>query len=121
MRPNERQKTWLKKHLPKHARPIDVVPRAYCVLKPAPLCAAFAMPHVDLRKHLAPKENAKYNSGVIIDSSHSWMVSTLCQGDWATLVYAELSGDSILWYCTPPMPYNLFKETTNAGRQRRKR
>ena len=121
MKPNEKQKRWLAKHLPKHANPIDVVPRAYCVLKPTIGCAAFAMPHIDLRKHLATKDNAVYNSGVTIDSTSSKMIFQLHQGDWVSLVYAEIPEMSCLWYCTPPMPFTVFKEASNARRPRRKK
>ena len=109
MKPNDKQKKWLKKYLPKNAQPIDVVPRAYCVLKPAPGYAAFAMPHMDLRKHLVSKENAKFNSGVTVDVHASPCMFDLNQGDWVSLVYAQLKDRSALWYCTPvPMPYTVF-------------
>lgn len=110
MTPNEKQKRWIKKHLPAPAVPLDVVPRAYCVGKPAPGCAVFAMPHSDLRKHLTKKELAPYNSGVIIHSFDSDAVLKMCQGDWATLVYAR-SSTSSLWYAIPKlMPFSVFAE-----------
>lgn len=111
MKPNAKQRRWLRKYLPKGARVTELIPRAYCVLKPAPGCAAFAMPHLDCRAHLATEDNAKYNSGVTIHAlNDNKCVYDLLQGDWSTLVYATTK-TSGLWYCTPkPIPWNTFKE-----------
>ena len=109
MRPTEKQIRWLKKLLPKNAVPTDVIPRAYCILKPSLGSAAFALPFFDLRKHLTKKEDAKYHSGLLIDTFESPCIADVCLGDWATLVYAVVEGHSALWYCTPvPMPLKVL-------------
>ena len=110
MKPNPKQIKWLKKYLPKDAVPLDVIPRAYCVLKTAPGSATFATPYMDYRKHLAKKETAKYCSGVMIDAISSRCVVDVNQGDWVTVVYAQQE-HSAEWFCVPKlMPYIVFKE-----------
>jgi len=110
VKPNPKQIKWLSKILPKDATPIDIIPRAYCVLKPSPGSAAFAFPFFDLRKHLTKPKDAKYNSGMLIDTFESPCVADLCQGDWATLVYADIEDHSALWYCLPVvMPLRVLK------------
>ncbi|RLC88681.1 MAG: hypothetical protein DRJ03_02050 [Chloroflexi bacterium] len=111
MQPNKKQRRWLKKHLPEGVKVLDVVPRAYCAVKSTVGCASFAMPHIDLRKHLTTSGNAKCNSGVVIYAGDAnRCIYDVCQGDWVTLVYGT-TRDTGLWYCVPkPMPWNTFKE-----------
>lgn len=115
MKLNKKQTCWLKRHcLPKGYTPLDVIPRAYCVLKPAPGMAVFATPWQDYRPHLAKEEQKQYQAGVHIHATFSedlnQAIYNLNTGDWATIVYA--SGDRCAeWFCAPKlMPFSTFKE-----------
>jgi hypothetical protein len=100
MTPTKAQRLWCERFLPARARPIDFIPRAYLIHKPAPGCAVFALPYEDARKCAQIGPNPELYCGEIVHSN----VGPLQQGEWRTLCYAEIKGASILWYQMPLIP-----------------
>ena len=62
-----------------------IFPRAYCVAKPAPLCAVFATPWMDAEE-LVKME--KYSASVIVNEG----VKDVKVGDWCAIAYVVRSG-----------------------------
>lgn len=92
MKPNLKQVRWLRRRIPGGVEFIDVIPRAYCVAKPAPSCAVFVTPPMDYRKHLVNPKDWKYNEAVTIDFHGDDSVGSVQIGDWRTLVFASFMG-----------------------------
>lgn len=109
MKPNPKQVKWLKKHLPKYAVPLDLLPRAYCVIKVSTGCGAFATPPMDLRRHLAKDKGGwPFYAGQVISGVGSLRnVSEVNQGDWVSLVYCTFAHRGSWWVWTPPIDLKL--------------
>ena len=114
MKPNEKQIRWLARSFSKNVIILEVIPRAYCVAKPAPGCAVFSTPWRDYRKHLVKSENKLYNSSVTItEISASDSVFNVQLGDWRTLVYG-VAANSATWYVVDKlMPFTTFEKDKN--------
>ena len=124
MTPTRSQRRWLKKYL-KDARPIDMLPRAYCIAKPAPGFAVFVTPHEDYRSHLVTEEQRQYNSGVTISQSSSHIgirEYDIKIGDWNTVVYCELKWQGAWWIAVPPIPlHRVTKKGTKRCQHQKER
>jgi hypothetical protein len=59
-----------------------ITPRAYCIAKPAPHCAVFAIPLIDREKYVRNQPNTTVQNE---SCAHVQM------GDWATLAYVVTS------------------------------
>lgn len=71
-----------KKQIPSAKYVLHIHPRAYCVSKPAPWCAVFAIPECDNEPQVA------YKSGCLVQH-HS--ASGVKLGDWCSLAYVSTS------------------------------
>lgn len=103
MKPTEKMGTFLRRGLPKEATPTSVIPRAYCIAKPAPGMAVFVTPPEDWRGRRTEIEMA-CNAGI---SFHGKETYALRIGDWRTLVYATRPG-AYLWYVVDLLPWRLL-------------
>lgn len=62
-----------------------IFPRAYCVAKPAPLCAVFATPWMDAEELV---RNKKYSASVTVSEG----VADVKVGDWCAIAYVVRNG-----------------------------
>ena len=62
-----------------------IFPRAYCVAKPAPLCAVFVEPWMDAESQV---RNKKYSGSVTIDEG----AENVNVGDWCAIAYVVRNG-----------------------------
>ena len=62
-----------------------IFPRAYCVAKPAPLCAVFVEPWMDAEPQV---RNEKYSGSVTIDEG----AENVNVGDWCAIAYVVRNG-----------------------------
>jgi hypothetical protein len=84
--------------LPDGFRVKHVAPRAYCLAKPAPECAVFALPEFDTQAGRLSGNRAE-----VVHKHHGGpSVADVALGDWATLVYAS-DGHCGTWFAVPPM------------------
>jgi hypothetical protein len=110
MTPRRKQAAWLAQFLPRDAKALDLVPRAYVVSRPAAAVVVVAYTALDLRD---PKVEHALSTGRIIDdwddSPPERVSQKLRVGDWVSLVYAHRPHLSALWYVMPCIPWELFK------------
>lgn len=107
MKPTPSQVRWLKKHLPKGAKPHDMVPRAYCIAKPAPGCAVFVTPPRDVLN--TPDDDGSYHCAATLTLSQ---VGDVVLGDWVTLVFCEFKDRGCWWEWTPAISFESFRRKT---------
>ncbi len=62
-----------------------IYPRAYCVAKPAPMCAVFVTPWFDSESQI---RQAKYSSSNTVHNN----VESVQVGDWCALAYVTTPG-----------------------------
>ena len=65
-----------------------IYPRAYCIAKPAPLCAVFVTPWMDAEPQI---RNQKYSASTIVHDG----VEDVSAGDWCALAYVVTEGSGI--------------------------
>lgn len=111
MEVSKRAAVWLRRRLPQGFEPIDVIPRAYCAAKPAPLCAVFVTPPDDYRTHLTKNEHIRAcNAGQTIHEG----ISAASVGDWMTLCYATCRSGG-WWYAVPLIPLKFLLQPASGG------
>lgn len=104
MKPTPSQVRWLKKYLPKGAKPHDLVPRAYCIAKPAPGCAVFVTPPQDVLN--TPEIAGHYHQAEVLNLAH---VDDIHVGDWVTLAFCEFKHRGCWWEWTRPISFESFR------------
>lgn len=107
MTPTKAQLKWLETRIPHNrgrVKVLDVIPRAYCIAKPAVECAVVVTRPCDylfFPRHL--EADAINCQGVLFQEATA---ADLRVGDWLTLVYGALPTQG-KWYLTRPMPVEL--------------
>jgi len=82
-------------------------PRAYCIAKPAPLCAVFVTPWMDAEPQICtPEYSASHTVYVGVDDVHV--------GDWCALAYVVTDGVQQIH------AFQLPNNTLSRGGQRRR-
>lgn len=87
------------KKLPAGFKPSMVIPRAYCVAKPAHECAVFATYPADYRPPAGAESEVVHKWNSKDAPSLLWF----SVGDWATLVYATKKNEAGWWFALPPV------------------
>ena len=85
-----------------------IYPRAYCIAKPAPMCAVFVTPWMDAEPQVRKPEYA---------SSHTvgYGVEKVKVGDWCAIAYVTTPGCGTLWVVDMP---NDADQATASGKRR---
>jgi hypothetical protein len=110
MKPNLSQVRWLKKHLPKGAKPHDMVPRACCIAKPALGCAIFVTPPQDVTNRKLVGDGEEYHPAATL--SMAAKLGEISAGSWVTLVFCSYKDRGCWWEWTPMISFETFRRKT---------
>lgn len=92
-----------------------LMPRAYCIAKPAPLCAVFATPWMDAEPQVRSPEYSGY------ETVHSDSAEFVKVGEWYALAYVVTPGCQARHaFKIPIEPSGIRSSVSNQPKQERK-
>lgn len=84
-----------------------IYPRAYCIAKPAPLCAVFVTPWMDAEPQI---RNKQYSASTTVHEG----VADVEIGDWCALAYVVTDG------CSQTVAFRLPNDMVTGAERKRK-
>lgn len=130
MTPTKAQREWCAQYLPAaKAKVIDLIPRAYCIAKPAIGYAVMVTPQADYREHLVISHdgNDPFYSAVGVRNPIGGITAAVPMmeiriGQWFTLVFIGRDGGGTDWVALPLLPLTRSKsKSVKTGTTRRGR